>query len=164
MMKSLVIVFVIGLVMVLAGSCGDSEQALGLNEDRQLRVHSTPAVGAEGLVGPQEGVIFIAIPEANYVRGIYDPWTCDLVLSMLPDALRGQLCAKGVISVYDGETIAAIAIVTGMQDCDVSGGMWIATAGSWSCLKCCTDDPPCCSPCPACCEDKDQKDLYRGVP
>ena len=97
-MKSLAVVFVIGLVMVIVGSCGDSEQALGLNEDQQLQVHSTQAVGAEGLVGPQEGVIFIAIPEVNYVRGIYDPWTCDLVLSMLPEAARGQLGAKGVIS------------------------------------------------------------------
>ena len=60
MMKSLVVVFVIGLVTVLAGSCGDSERALGLNEDRQLQVHSTQAVGAEGVVGPQESIIFIA--------------------------------------------------------------------------------------------------------
>ncbi len=164
MMKSLAVVFVIGLVMAIVGSCGDSEQALGLDEDRQLQVHSTPAVGAEGLVGPQEGVIFIAIPEANYVRGIYDPLTCDLVLSMLPEAARGQLGAKGVISVYDAETAVAITVVAGMRDSDVSGGMWIATTVSWSCLKCCMGDAPCCSPCPACCGDKDPKDLYWEVP
>jgi hypothetical protein len=150
--------------MVLAGSCGESEQALGLDEHQHLQEHSASASGAACVIGPQESVIFIAIPETNHVRGIYDTRTCDLVLSMLPDAARGQLEAKGVISIYDAETAAAIAVVAGMEGAEVSGGMWIAAAGSWSCLKCCMEDPPCCSPCPACCEDKDSRDLYQEVP
>jgi len=150
-----------GLLAVFAMSCSDGEQALGLNEDQRLQVHSTLATGADGLVPLEEGVIFIVLPGMRYVRVIDDPWISGAVLSMLPDAVRGQFNAKGVVYVDDGETAAAIAIIAGVVGSYASDGVWIASNESWSCLKCCVDEHPCCTPCPSCCSKKDDdKDMY----
>jgi hypothetical protein len=147
----------VGLLVVLAGSCGDGQQALGPDEDQQSRILSVPTAFGEGGAFREGGDIFVASPEPRFVTRICDPWISGLVLSLLPDAVRGQFDVKGVVYIDNVETTVSIAVAAGMKGYEASAGVWIIAAGSWICFKCCSEDPPCCSLCPACCDEKDLK-------
>lgn len=153
--KRIVGSLVAGVILILMGGCGDYDQTLVGPEEHQLPSFSMPSVEEEDFLVWEESAVFVAIPEERYVSGICDSWISSVVVSTLPTAARESFAAKGLVFVDDEEIASTIANIAGIGSSYLSGGVWIVSSVSWSCVKGCFAEPHACDPCPACCEGKD---------